>query len=210
MIGGEGEANPVWMTTGAWKDYAANVNGAMMLLEHRYYGKSHPTEDLSVKNLNWLTSQQALADIAGFITAINIQHNIDSRWIALGGSYPGSLAAWARLKYPHLIHGSVSTSGPLKAKADFFEYLEVVTDALNEARPDCSNTLNDAIKKVQVMTRKRSNWSTITKMFNLCSAFNGNSLVDITNLFEALVGNFEGIVQYNKTTEISRERSGQI
>ena len=48
------------------------------------------------------------------------------------------------------------------------------------------------IRKVQVMTRKRSNWSTITKMFNLCSPFNGNSLVDITNLFEALVGNFEG------------------
>jgi len=198
MIGGEGEANPVWMNTGAWKDYAASVNGAMMLLEHRYYGKSHPTEDLSVKNLNWLTSQQALADIASFITSMNQQHNIKGRWIALGGSYPGSLAAWARLKYPHLIHGSVSTSGPLKAKADFYEYLEVVTDALDKTRPDCSATLNDALKKVQMMTRKRSNWGSITNMFNLCTPFNGNALVDITNLFETLIGNFEGIVQYNK------------
>lgn len=198
MIGGEGEANPVWMNTGAWKDYASSVNGAMMLLEHRYYGKSHPTQDLSVKNLNWLTSQQALADIASFITSINQQHNIKGRWIALGGSYPGSLAAWARLKYPHLIHGSVSTSGPLKAKADFYEYLEVVTDALDKARPDCSATLHDALKKVQVMTHKRSNWGSITNMFNLCTPFNGNALVDITNLFETLVGNFEGIVQYNK------------
>ena len=51
-------------------------------------------------------------------------------------------------------------------------------------------------RKVQMMTRKRSNWSTITKMFNLCSAFNGNSLVDITNLFEALVGNFEGNLRF--------------
>ena len=40
-----------------------------------------------MKNLNWLTSQQALADIASFITSINQQHNIKGRWIALGESF---------------------------------------------------------------------------------------------------------------------------
>ena len=33
-----------------------------------------------------------------------------------------------------------------RAKADFYEYLEVVTDALDKTRPDCSATLNDALK----------------------------------------------------------------
>ena len=41
----------------------------------------------SVKNLNWLTSQQALADIASFITSMNQEHNIKGRWIALGESF---------------------------------------------------------------------------------------------------------------------------
>ena len=40
-------------------------------------------------------------------------------WIAFGGSYPGSMVAWAREKYPHLIKGGVSSSGPLLAKVKF-------------------------------------------------------------------------------------------
>ena len=34
------------------------VTGAMFILEHRYYGKSRPVPDLSVKNLAWLSSHQ--------------------------------------------------------------------------------------------------------------------------------------------------------
>lgn len=43
----------------------------------------------------------------------------DVKWIVFGGSYSGSLAAWLRLKYPDLVQGAVSTSGPLLAKFDF-------------------------------------------------------------------------------------------
>lgn len=77
--------------------------------------------DLSTENLSYLSSEQALADLAYFIIAMNEKFHLnrDTKWIAFGGSYPGSLAAWLRLKYPYLIHGSISTSGPLLAKADF-------------------------------------------------------------------------------------------
>ena len=62
--------------------------------------------------------------MGNFISAMQMAHNLtDTKWIAFGGSYPGSLAAWLRLKYPHLIHGSISTSRPLIAQADFPEYL---------------------------------------------------------------------------------------
>ncbi len=42
----------------------------------RFYGESHPTEDMSVKNLAYLTSEQALADIANFVTAMNNEYVI--------------------------------------------------------------------------------------------------------------------------------------
>ena len=44
----------------------------MLILEHRYYGQSRPLPDLGVKSLAWLSSHQALADIARFIIAINM------------------------------------------------------------------------------------------------------------------------------------------
>jgi hypothetical protein len=43
MIGGEGTANPIWMVEGTWLQYAMNYNAICFTLEHRFYGKSHPT-----------------------------------------------------------------------------------------------------------------------------------------------------------------------
>lgn len=76
---------------------------------------------MSIDNLKYLTSQQALADIALFIESMNAKYRLNSsqKWIVFGGSYAGSLAAWAREKYPNLIYGAISSSGPLLAKVDF-------------------------------------------------------------------------------------------
>ena len=60
MIGGEGPANPIWMSHGAWIDYAQEHNAICFQLEHRFYGESHPTKDLTVKNLVYLTSTQGM------------------------------------------------------------------------------------------------------------------------------------------------------
>lgn len=76
--------------------------------------------DLSTDNLRFLSSRQALADLAHFRTVMaNDRGLTNAKWVAFGGSYPGSLAAWFRLKYPHLVHAAVATSAPVHATVNF-------------------------------------------------------------------------------------------
>lgn len=43
-------------------------------------------------------------------------------WLVTGGSYAGALSAWARLKYPHLFHAALSSSGVVHVIKDFTDF----------------------------------------------------------------------------------------
>lgn len=77
--------------------------------------------DISTDNLKWLTPDQALADLAYFIEYLIEKGEVQKgqKLAVFGGSYPGNLAAWARLKYPHLIHAAVASSAPVRAEEDY-------------------------------------------------------------------------------------------
>ena len=45
--------------------------------------------------------------------------------MAFGGSYPGNLATWIKLKYPALLDGTVGSSAPVFAEYDYIQYAEV-------------------------------------------------------------------------------------
>ena len=77
--------------------------------------------DLTAPNLKYLSSGQALADLAYFIEDKIVEYNLTSnnKWIVFGGSYAGAMAAWFRLKYPHLAYGAVASSGPVLAQVNF-------------------------------------------------------------------------------------------
>lgn len=202
MIGGEGEATAKWMVEGAWIDYAKRFGALCFQLEHRYYGKSHPFPDLSTKNLQYLSSQQALADLATFISAMNDQFKLPSstKWIVFGGSYPGSLAAWMRVKYPHLVAGAMSASGPLLAQIDFMEYYKVVDEALGTYSDECVQEVQKGTKQIDILTRHMVGQRSINKIFRLCDPIEQSieNKKDVSNFYQALAGNFAGVVQYNK------------
>ncbi|ETE64189.1 Lysosomal Pro-X carboxypeptidase, partial [Ophiophagus hannah] len=87
---------------------AEELDAILVFAEHRYYGESLPFGNKSytdAKHLNYLSSQQALADFAVLIQHLKntIPGTENTPVIAIGGSYGGMLAAWFRMKYPHII-----------------------------------------------------------------------------------------------------------
>jgi hypothetical protein len=62
---------------------------------------------------------------------MNNAHDLhQDKWILYGGSYPGMMAAWARLEYPKLVHAAVSNSAPIEMKLDFRAYNDRVAFGL--------------------------------------------------------------------------------
>ncbi|KAG5887034.1 hypothetical protein JTB14_029993 [Gonioctena quinquepunctata] len=210
MIGGEGEATADWMVNGSWIDYAKDFEAICFQVEHRFYGKSHPTNDLSTKNLKFLTSQQALADLAYFVERANVKYELspDVKWIAFGGSYPGSLAAWMRLKYPHLVHGAMSASGPLLAKLNFDQYFRVVYDDLRQHSDSCLNAVQQGTIQVNTLLKHVLGQRNLDSLFKLCDPIGENvkNSLDVSNLFATLAENFAGIAQYNKDNRESNRK----
>jgi len=197
MIGGEGEASPGWLNYGQWYKWAEENNAAMFLLEHRYYGQSQPTENLTTYEMTFLSSRQGLEDLGHFMTAMNDKHNLTGSWITFGGSYPGSLSAWMSLKFPHLVAGSVSSSGPLFAKLDYFEYLQVVADALDTTGPGCNLAMTEAITAIEVLIEDQDKWEDLSSMFRLCETLDGSNNMDVTSFMENIIFSVAGVVQYN-------------
>eukprot|EP01052_Picozoa_sp_SAG31_P003118 SAG31_NODE_117_length_24022_cov_6.878067_2_plen_458_part_00 len=135
-------------------DVLLKYRGLKLSLEHRYYGcwnaSSCPYCALGAppgncagrlpvlqnnEHLRQLTSKQALADLAAFHTyateALGI--STEARWVGIGGSYPGMLAAFLRASYPNKFFASVASSAPVHGVLDMttFEDIKASAYAMN-------------------------------------------------------------------------------
>jgi lysosomal Pro-X carboxypeptidase len=208
--------------TGLMWELAPRLGAQVVFAEHRYEGVSLPKADLP-NCMAYASSIQALADFASLLeqrfllrtnhTASNNNKNDKLRRrrrpvIAFGGSYGGMLAAWMRIKYPHIIQGAIAASAPVMG----FPYndpridsaYQVIADGLRRPYPPTSTTLapsststtnksssSSTIKNhcadnllvswslITVLERFESGRSLLTKAFRLCDLLQeGESLLD--------------------------------
>lgn len=124
-----------FMQKGILKMISEATGGISVILEHRYYGESFPTKDLSTENLRFLTTEQALADQAYFAQNVVFPGMEDqdltsntTAYLTYGGSYAGAFVAILRVKYPDIFWGAISSSGVTKAIYDFWEYFAPVAE----------------------------------------------------------------------------------
>nr|XP_043605948.1 probable serine protease EDA2 [Erigeron canadensis] len=132
---------------------AKKFGAAIVTLEHRYYGKSSPYKSFTTENLKFLSSKQALFDLAAFRQfyqeSLNLKlnrENLENPWFVFGISYAGALSAWFRLKFPHLTCGSVASSGVVNAILDFTQYDQQIGESTG---PECKAILQEVTKLVE-------------------------------------------------------------
>ncbi|XP_012279295.1 putative serine protease K12H4.7 [Orussus abietinus] len=209
MLGGEWAISWGFLSAGLMYDIAAENKALMYYTEHRYYGHSRPTLDTSVPNLQFLNVDQALADVAYFIEAKKRERNLkNGTVIVFGGSYAGNMAAWARLKYPHLIQGALASSAPVFAKADFFEYYQVVADSLGRYSQQCVRDVKSAFDSVEGLLSVEGGLKTLKKYFNLCKTPDVTVRNDLATFMVYLAEKFAAVVQFDgivsRGTKISK------
>ncbi len=201
FIGGEGEEKCTRLTSYMYMYNLAKEHRAMLVdVEHRFYGQSIPTSDDSTENLQYLSSDQALADLARIISHVKTVYDTkDSRVLTIGGSYPGNLAAWFRLKYPHVTHGSIASSAPVLAQTNFPEYMDVVAQALiHFSGQQCYNAFEQAAEIVANLALQgfgSSGMKHLQEDFQVCSDIKTD--LDLAVFLSDLMGNVQGTVQYN-------------
>ncbi|KAJ3075206.1 hypothetical protein HDU98_008932 [Podochytrium sp. JEL0797] len=147
FISGESPASSTWLQGGigsiiSW--LMPRYGGMAVTLEHRFYGsgadpnfpgRSVPTADLSPESLKLLTVNQAIEDMAQFIAdfpSLFPHYGLTeaTKWISIGGSYPGALSAFLIQQHPELIHAAHASSAPVQLQEDFWRYSYAVDQGM--------------------------------------------------------------------------------
>jgi serine protease 16 len=191
-IEGESPISSYWVTDGNMAEIAKENNGIIFGLEHRFYGDSQPFEEWTLDTLKYLSSLNGVKDIGNFVkNVINPTTNKtfeNTKWITFGGSYAGTLSAWAKEEYPDDIFIGYATSAPVLGKENFYEYDQVIVSALG---PQCANEMNSIKNYIDELYDDKTAFNQLKSDFN-CTDVENDDLFLYT-----IADMLAYIVQYN-------------
>ncbi len=160
----------------------ADLEGAVLItLEQRYHGRSFPTPDASTENLQWLSIHQIVADIGRFSVFIRNQYN-NAPVIVWGPGRAGTLAVWARQKYPHAIDGAWGSSALLNAIVEDNDFLPNTFNTITQVGgPQCAQVITDAFRIIEEAFQS-GNTTFLEQRFNTCGPVDTTNSNDIARI----------------------------
>ncbi|KAI5425384.1 uncharacterized protein LOC127125605 [Lathyrus oleraceus] len=179
--GNEGHIDWFTQNTGFMFEKAPYFNALLVFIEHRFYGKSIPfggNKKVAYANsttLGYLSSTQALADYATLI--IDLKKNLSathSPVVVFGGSYGGMLAAWFRIKYPHVAIGALSSSAPILQFTDLvspYVFDNIVTQDFKSESENCYKVIKGSWKLIEEISQKHGGLELLRKTFRICNNY---------------------------------------
>lgn len=187
--GNEGNIEWFAQNTGFMFEIAPKFKALLIFIEHRFYGKSIPfngNREVAYSNsstLGYLSSTQALADYATVI--IDFKKNMsaeDSPVIVFGGSYGGMLAAWLRLKYPHVTIGALASSAPILNFEDIvspYSFNNIITQDFKSESENCYKVIKESWSKIERAAVKKGGLEVLRNSFKICKNYiSANSLLN--------------------------------
>ncbi|GJP37193.1 hypothetical protein CLOM_g21628 [Closterium sp. NIES-68] len=176
-----GNEGPIqWFVDNAgWiREIAVEFGALVVGPEHRYYGESMPfgSEKESFSNAStraFLTTEQAMADMAVLLTQLKADlsaHN--SPIILFGGSYGGMLAAWFRLKYPHIAAGAIAASAPILQYEDIVPsdtFYRIVSQDFKMESESCFEAIRSSWAAIREEAATGEGLTRLSEQFHLCS-----------------------------------------
>ncbi|KAJ7990082.1 hypothetical protein DPEC_G00296600 [Dallia pectoralis] len=184
--GNEGDITWFCNNTGFMWDVAEELKAMLVFAEHRYYGESLPFGKDSYrdpKHLNYLSSEQALADFAVLIKYLKrtVSGCQFSPVIAIGGSYGGMLSAWMRMKYPNVVVGALSASAPIWQFPDMVpcgDFYKIVTQDFTRSGLNCAANIRQSWKSIDNISVTEEGLRWLSSQFTLCSPLKKTDVSD--------------------------------
>ncbi|XP_060576858.1 lysosomal Pro-X carboxypeptidase-like [Ruditapes philippinarum] len=184
--GNEGDIAWFCNNTGFMWDIAGEFNALLVFAEHRYYGESipyGPDAYKSPKHMNYLTSEQALADFVVLIK--NLKQTIpgaqNSLVVAFGGSYGGMLSAWLRIKYPNVVVGALAASAPIwqfTGLTPCEAFNKVIANVFTSVNRECFENIQKSWEIISTVAQTGEGRDFISTTFKLCKPLAHSSDVD--------------------------------
>ncbi|KAK9124037.1 hypothetical protein Sjap_013639 [Stephania japonica] len=182
-------------------EHAPQFKALVVFIEHRYYGESIPFGSMeeafrNTTTLGYFNSAQALADYAELI--LHIKQNLsaeNSPVIVIGGSYAGILAAWFRLKYPHVALGALASSAPILNFPDILPrsgYYTIVSKDFRDVSESCHDTIRQSWSLIDEVASRPNGLLQLSKKFKACEP-----LDDSYSLKNYLEGMYAEAAQYD-------------
>ncbi|OSD07302.1 peptidase S28 [Trametes coccinea BRFM310] len=183
-----------FLDTGIVEILTRATGGVGVVLEHRYYGRSMPVNNLTTDSLRWLNNAQSAADSANFMRNVKfpgIEEDLTAPshpWIYYGGSYAGARAAHMKILYPDIVYGAIASSGVTHASIENWEYMEIIRRA---AEPKCSHHIESSIEIIDALLDVPVTRTPLKALFGLAALKHDE---DFVALLESPMGGWQGKV----------------
>ncbi|KAG5897246.1 hypothetical protein JTB14_013150 [Gonioctena quinquepunctata] len=195
--GNEGNIFMFAQNTGFIFDIAPVFNALIVFVEHRYYGESLPFgNSTKSEDFRFLTTSQALADFVYVIDELRrtyfgtVLGNDTLPFVAFGGSYGGMLAAWLRMKYPHVVIGAIASSAPIWYSKDMVpceKFYEIITGVFDKfGTTQCTDIVKGSWEILRNVTKIAAGRTFLTVSWKMCSSLENATEDDADKLIDWL------------------------